>query len=172
MADKPRFSSYKPLVKSPLFIRVVNKQANSSDIAEALAISTENEETREIAEQVAVESPDISLFIEDLAELLKDIIGNGVSPPVIQYLNSYMSSSLLMHETSASFESGGQRKVWLSIKGPDTPWVEAAVCFNLSVYLKGNGSDKIQLCSCGKFFVQGKMKYKFCSEPCKRRFDP
>lgn len=170
MADTPRFKSYRPNSASPLFIRVVNKQACARDIATGLLESTLDEKSKDIAGAVAEQNPDLTLFVEDMVELLRDIIGNGVSPSVRNYLNSYMSSSLLMHNTQDSSGNTVVSKTYLSIISEDTPWLEAVVCFNLSLYIKSSGTTKLKECPvCGKFFVNGKMDYKFCSESCKGR---
>jgi hypothetical protein len=170
MAEIPRFKAYRPNSESPLFIRVVNKQACARDIALGMIDSSRDDKSREIASLVAEQNPELDLFVGDLVELLRDIISNGVSPTVRHYLNSYMSSSLLMHNAQDASGNTVIDKTYLSIISEDTPWLEAIVCFNLSIYIKSTGTTKLKECPvCSRFFVNGKMDYKFCSESCKSR---
>jgi len=170
VAEKPRYGVYNPDLNSPLFIRVANSVAGVSDIVKGLAEGTQDEASRELALSLDQESVDLTDFTRDLRELLKDIEKNGLEGRMIDYLNAYMSTSILMHNVDESTGSSNRRGSWLSIKDREAPWLEAVVCYNLSVYLKLFGPSGIKECQgCGKFFVQGKMKYKYCSEGCKRR---
>jgi hypothetical protein len=170
MADKPLYEKYSPQLMAPLFIRVANGLSSASAIAEAIIASTQDEATKEIAKALPVDGVDLSLFEKDLRALLADIEANGLVPPVIDYLNEYMKPSLLMHPIDKSNGGSGTKGYWLSIKDPEAPWLEAVVCYNLSAYIKLFGHNSIKRCPvCTSFFVQGKMKYKFCSEACKRR---
>jgi hypothetical protein len=135
-----------------------------------MAKGTQDERSRFIALGVKEQNPDIEEFVGDLRSLLRDIEKEGVENRARDYLNAYMSNSLLMHPLDISEGTGGIKGAWLSIKEEDAPWVEATVLYNLSVYLKMFGPNTIKECpGCGKFFTQGKMKYKYCSESCKLR---
>lgn len=170
MAEKPRYGVYNPDLNSPLFIRVANNTAGVREIVKGLAEGTRDEASRELALSLDQESVDLTDFVHDLRELLKDIGKNGLENRMIDYLNAYMGPSILMHSVDESTMSSHKRGYWLSIKDREAPWLEAVVCYNLSVYLKMFGPSGIKECQgCGKFFVQGKMKYKYCSEGCKRR---
>jgi hypothetical protein len=170
MDQKPRYDKYVVNRDAPLFIRVANNQADASTIAEGLISNTYDDITINLASIVKEQNPDISIFREDLRNLLLDLITQGVTPQITQYLNSYMESSLLVHEQNESVGVSGHKLYWLSIKQEGTPWLEALVCYNLSVYIKAFGINFIKECpSCHKFFLQGKMKYKYCSEVCKTR---
>jgi len=168
--SKPRYSRYERDRGAPLFIRVVNGQAGAEDIARGLFQGTKDESTKKIIEGTDLSQFDISLFVQDMKALLRDLQKEGLDKGIIGYLDSYMGSSLLMHDVDISEGITGRKGYWLSIQDTDTPWVEAVVCYNLSAFIKIYGYKGIMECpSCGKFFIQGKMKYKFCSESCKIR---
>lgn len=172
MDSKPRYGRYEKDRDAPLFIRVVNGRADAHDIAQGLLKGTKDPTTKELAETTDLSQFDISLFVQDMKALLRDLKSEGLTKNIINYLDDYMSVSLLMHDEDSSAGISGRKGYWLSIKDAEAPWVEAIVCYNLSAYLKLYGHNGIQECpACRKFFVQGKMKYKFCSESCKIRGD-
>lgn len=171
--QKPRYGHYDKDAGTPLFLRVANGKAGAREIAQGLARGTLDEKTKEQALAAIEDPPEIDVFREDLRELLKDLILGGVSHPVVQYLNAYMSSSLEMIEDEESYRTSGVLKQWLRVKPGEVPWIEAVVCYNLTIFIKAYGHEKIQQCPCCEdFFAQGKMKYKYCSEGCKKRHSP
>ena len=147
----------------PLFIRLANRKAGALDIIHSFKESSQDEPSIEIANDAIEKVPDISLFIKDFREVIEDLIDNGVNQRVINYINSYMKPSL----SEVLDSSGGERR-WIYLKDAKAPWVEAIVCYNLSLYIKAFGLDTIKNCPvCSKFFTHKGKYSKFCSESCK-----
>jgi hypothetical protein len=151
----------------PLFIRLANRKIGALEVAQSVISSSKDEPSIKIASQAITNLPDISLFIKDFREVLSDLIDNGVNQRVINYINSYMKPSLSeIVDSSGNSRSGENR--WVFIKNPDAPWVEAIVCYNLSLYIKAFGFDKIKSCPvCSKFFTHKGKYAKYCSDSCK-----
>jgi len=170
MSDKPRYKTYTPHQSDPLFIRFVNGDTDPRGVVQGLIEGTRDEGTIGIAQEVLAGEMDLTQFREDLCSLLDDIIANGVYHPAVNYLNSYMEPSILEHQEERNLDSSGTTRKWLSIRKKDSPWVEAVVCYNLTLFIKAFGFSKIKKCpQCHRYFTQKKFKYKFCSEKCKMR---
>lgn len=169
MSGKPRYDSYTPHQSDPLFIRFANGDATPEDVVRGIIEGTRDEKSVSIAQKVLYGEIDLSLFKSDFQSLLDDVIANGVYHPAVNYLNSYMEPSILEHREESSLSSTGSSKKWISIRNEKAPWVEAVVCYNLTLFIKVFGYDKIRKCPyCRRYFTQKKFKYKYCSEKCKR----
>lgn len=157
------------MIAEPLYIKFVNGHVSSKGVIESFQKNAQNDRTREIAEKALDNPPNLAQFRTDFKNLLMDLMDRGVNREFINYLNSYMKPSL---EESVEGSSSGRtgEKRWVGIKDEDAPWVEAAVCYNLSLYIKLEGIEKIKQCAvCKKFFCH-KTKYaKYCSDGCKAR---
>lgn len=163
MNEKPKYKAYKPDQTAPLFMRFANDLVGPEEIVQGLVDSTEDEKTKEIALNVNISELDLGLFKEDFRSMLDDIISGGVFHPIANYLNAYMEPSLLEH---------GAQKRWVTIRSEEAPWIEALLCYNLTLFIKAFGKEKLQRCpTCHKYFQLKKFKYKFCSEKCKIRGD-
>lgn len=159
---------------APLFIRFVNGFTDFRSIAAALGKASDDEETKALVEEFLrvykEDSVDLSDFKADLRNLLNDIIENGVILPVTQYLNAYMEPSILEMSAETADTRSGNRRTWLKIRDKEAPWLEAVVCYNLSIFLIHVGASKLRCCkACRKFYVIGKLQYSYCSESCKKR---
>ena len=153
--------------REPLFIRVANDAAGPLDVVEGFLTASNDEHSKEIAQAFKDNLPDISLFKKDFKEVLDDIIDNGISQRMKNYVNSYMKPSL--EEFSEGSQGGrtGEHR-WVVIKEKDTPWIEALVCYNLCLYLRAYGLKELKRCPVCKKFFSNKGKYaKYCSESCK-----
>lgn len=153
--------------REPLFIRFANGISGAEDIISSFLAATEHKPSIEIAERALENIPDLLVFKKDFKKALVDLIDNGINNQFINYMNSYMKPSLMeLVEGSGSNVTGEKRGIYL--KEEDTPWVEAIVCYNLSLYLKVYGISQLKRCTvCHKFF-SNKGKYaKYCSEACK-----
>ena len=151
----------------PLFIRLANRQVGALDIIQSFQNSSQDEPSKKIAAEAIGNIPDISLFIKDFREVLGDLIENGINQRVINYINSYMKPSLSEVVDSSGGSRAGENR-WIFIKNADAPWVEAIICYNLSLYIKAFGVDKIKQCPvCSKFFSHKGKYAKYCSESCK-----
>jgi len=149
--------------REPLFIRFVNNLIDSKQIVESFLTENKNEKSKIIAEETLLSPPDLFIFKRDFKDLLTDIIDNGISKEAINYIDSYMKPSL-----EEIIESGDYRYAILKVK--DTPWVEAILCYNLTLYIKAYGLKDIKLCPvCNKFFTTNGKYAKYCSEICKKQ---
>ena len=164
---------------TPLFLRFVNGDATPLGVARSLASVTQDQVTKDIVAELVSSYKDrereldFSQFRKDLKTLLLDLMDNGPIPYLRQYLNDYMEPSLLEVVEKEGFSSSGMTKRWVMIKDKDATWIEAVVCYNLSVFIATMGYNKIRQCKgCTKFYVIGKMKYVYCSESCKKRYAP
>lgn len=169
-------AGYTSVTRDPLFIRFANGNADYKDILHGLLRGSEDEETKAIAEAVLEEYKekplDLSEFRSDIRHLLNDLIENGVILPVTQYLNTYMEPSVEEMSIEHSYARTGETKTWLRIKNKDAPWMEAIVCYNISMFLIHIGVSKLKCCKlCKKYYTISKMKYEYCSESCKKRAD-
>lgn len=163
---------YTPGLKDPLFIRFLNGHITGLGVMDAFLRGTKDDKTKEIVTAfiAAGVEPDLKDFKTDFKNLVKDFSENGPIHPVREYLNSYMEPSLLEVPENSSVGNMGETTKWLMIRNPEAPWLEAVVCYNLSIYVHTFGHHTIKECPlCNKFFTQGKYKYKYCSESCKVR---
>jgi len=154
--------------REPLFIRFANGVSSGSDIINSL-LESSNKETVEIAQKKLEDIPDLRIFREDFKKALLDLIDNGISQYLINYVNSYTKPSLIEYvNEGGNSRVSEDRKV--AIKAEDAPWVEAVVCYNLCLYIRMFGIKEIKKCPvCFKFF-SNKGKYaKYCSDGCKER---
>ena len=150
----------------PLFIRYGNGLVEPTYIIQSFLESNFDEKSKVIAEEALKNPPDLTLFKKDFRNLLIDIIDNGINKQAINYINNYMKPSLEEIVEGGTSRAGEKRQVIL--KNKDAPWVEAIVCYNLTLYIKMYGIPEIKLCPvCSRFF-SNKGKYaKYCSEVCK-----
>jgi hypothetical protein len=151
----------------PLFIRYVNGLVDPSQVIQSFLESNFDKRSEEIAKEALQKLPDLSLFKRDFRNLLLDIIDNGIRKPSINYLNDYMKPSLEeIVEGSSSNNAGEKRQI--IIKEKDTPWIEAIICYNLTLYIKVFGIPEIKQCPvCSKFFSHKGKYAKYCSDICK-----
>lgn len=150
----------------PLFIRWANKQATVKDIIDTVLRSTDHEPSKEIARQALEKDHELEVFRRDFKEVLKDLSENGINRVFINYVDSYMKPSLTEIVEGSSGRTGEIRRA--ALKSAEAPWIEAVVCYNLSLYIRAYGATSIKECpKCHKFFCH-KGKYgKYCSEACK-----
>lgn len=151
----------------PLFIRVANRKAGSLEVIQSFIQSSQDEPSIQIAKEALDTLPDISMFIKDFGEVLEDVIDNGISQRLVNYLNSYMKPSLSeVLNTSGGGRAGESRFIF--IKDSKAPWVEAIVCYNLSLFIKAFTFSDIKKCPvCSKFFTNKGKYSKYCSDSCK-----
>jgi hypothetical protein len=151
----------------PLFIRLANRKAGALEVIQSFQKASDDEMSVEIAAKASSDLPDISLFIKDFKEVLLDLIDNGVNQRVVNYINSYMKPSLCeVVDQSGGGRAGESRHIY--IKDPKAPWVEAVVCYNLTLFIKAYGFQSIKCCPvCSKFFTDKGKYAKYCSESCK-----
>jgi hypothetical protein len=155
--------------EEPLFVRLANRNIDALGIIQSFRAASPDEESIKIAAEAEDSIPDISVFIKDFREVLGDLIDNGANQRVINYLNSYMKPSLSeIVDSTGSSRAGENRQVF--IKDAKAPWVEAVVCYNLSLYIKAFGLNELKNCPvCSKFFTN-KGKYSiYCSDICKNQ---
>ena len=153
--------------QEPLFVRFANGQVEHPDILESFLSSSTHEPSREIVLKAKESSADLSLFRRDFSNMVRDIIDNGVNQHFINYVNSYMKPSL---EEIVESSNGGRtgEKRFVIIKAGDTPWIEAAVCYNLCLYIRAYGTKEIKQCKVCKKYFSNKGKYAvYCSDACK-----
>lgn len=153
--------------KDPLFIRFANGDAGAQDVVSALSES-DHKFTAETAGKALENLPDMSQFRVDFKKMLADLIENGVSRRIVNYVDSYMKPSLEEFvESIQGGRAGEKRKV--AIKAADTPWPEALLCYNMCLYLKMYGIRELKRCPvCKKFFCHKGKYAKYCSDNCKR----
>lgn len=150
----------------PLFIRYANGLVEPSYIIQSFLESNFDNRSKEIAEKLLLSPPDLKLFKKDFRNLLIDLIDNGINKQAINYINNYMKPSLEELVEGGSSRAGEKRQIIL--KAEDTPWIEAIVCYNLTLYIKMYGISEIKLCPvCLKFFSHKGKYAKYCSDVCK-----
>lgn len=150
----------------PLFIRYANGHTDTYSIIQSFLESNIDEKSKEIATETLKSPPDLIMFRKDFKSLLVDIIDNGINKQAINYINNYMKPSLEEIVEGGNSRAGEKRQVILKAK--DTPWVEAIVCYNLTLYIKMFGISEIKLCPvCSKFFSHKGKYAKYCSDLCK-----
>jgi hypothetical protein len=153
--------------KEPMFIRFANKQLTADGVVNSFIQATEHKPSLEIANEVLNNLPDLSIFRKDFSNALIDLIDNGINKEFVNYLNCYMKPSLTEILDGDGRGTTGEHR-WVMIKDKDAPWIEALLCYNLSLYIKAYGHKELKKCPvCTKFFT-GKGKYaKYCSDACK-----
>lgn len=153
--------------REPLFVRFANMQINTDGVIKSYISISEHSKSISIAEEALENIPDLSVFRKDFSNALEDLIDNGINRELINYLDCYMKPSL-----SEVLENEGRNltseKRWVIIKDKDAPWVEATLCYNLTLYIKAYGHSELKRCPVCKKFFTNKGKYaKFCSDSCK-----
>jgi len=151
----------------PLFIRYANGMANTEAVVRSYLSIAEDENSKKIAAEVITKLPDLTMFRKDFRSCLDDLIDNGINNHFINYVNSYMKPSLEEYvEGSNASRTGEKRKV--VIKAEDAPWIEAMICYNMSLYIRVYGITDIKHCpNCGNFFSHKGKYAKYCSDICK-----
>lgn len=151
----------------PLFIKFLNNDVNYTEIIDSVINGSEDERTKVIAKNKRDEIIDISYFRSDFRNAVLDLIDNGITQKLINYVDSYMKPSLLEFEESNSGGRSGERR-HVIIKEDDSPWVEAIICYNLCVYIRAFGIESIKQCKvCNRFFTHKGKYAKYCSDQCK-----
>jgi hypothetical protein len=166
-------------VTTPLFLRFINGEIGPLGIAKSLASVSQDDDTKNTVHELLdsykdrEKELDFSQFRSDMRNLVLDLMENGPILYLKEYLNAYMEPSLLEIVEKEGFVSSGITKRWVKIRDKGAPWIEGVVCYNLSVFIHSSGYNKIRVCKgCSKFYVIGKMKYSYCSESCKKRYEP
>jgi hypothetical protein len=151
----------------PLFVRFANGTVSSLDILGSLIATTNHEPSKNIAEKAKELVVDLSVFRKDFCSMIQDLIDNGISQQLINYVDSYMKPSLEEIVDSSNGGRTGERR-YVIIKAEDAPWIEALVCYNLCLFIKAYGVKEIKQCyTCKKYFTN-KGKYAvYCSDSCK-----
>lgn len=154
--------------REPMFIRFINGEVSAVDIINSFLSMTQHRESKNIAEEACGNPPDLSLFRRDFKKAVNDVIDSGLNNIFINYVNSYMKPSLLeVVDNSNQGRASERREVFL--KEEKTPWVEALVCYNMSLYIRVYGISEIKCCPvCNKFFTNKGKYAKYCSEICKK----
>lgn len=154
---------------TPLFVRFANGDITQYDVARLVAASTQEDSVREIAVEVSESTAhNIGVFQADFRALVHDICEWGVSTRVRSFLTDYMSSAIELHVENHGLGSMGRQDMWYTIIGKDKPWVEAAICFNLTIFLKNQGQPLLKTCKvCKKIFVNKGKYATYCSDSCK-----
>lgn len=150
----------------PLFIRYANGHVEPASIIQSFLDSNQDEKSNNIALEALKSPPDLTIFRKDFKSLLVDIIDNGINKQAINYIDNYMKPSLEELVSGGTSRAGEKRQVILKAK--DTPWVEAIVCYNLTLYIKMYGISEIKKCPvCSRFFSHKGKYAKYCSDICK-----
>jgi hypothetical protein len=150
----------------PLFIRYANGLVDPTYIIQSFLESNTEEKSKEIASEALKSPPDLRLFQRDFKNLLIDIIDNGINKQAINYINNYMKPSLEEFVEGGTSRAGEKRHIILKAK--DTPWIEAIVCYNLTLYIKMFGISEIKQCPvCSRFFSHKGKYAKYCNDICK-----
>lgn len=153
--------------EGPLFIKFLNNEIDYPDIINSVINSSKDERSQTIAQNKKDEIIDFSYFRTDFRKAILDLIDNGITQRLINYIDSYMKPSLLEFEEPNSGSRSGERR-HVIIKTDDAPWIEAVVCYNLCVYIRAFGIDSIKQCkTCNKFFTHKGKYAKYCSDQCK-----
>lgn len=151
----------------PLFIRYINKEIDTKGVITSFIDLSEDKKSIEIANKYLEDIPDLSLFRRDFANCVEDVIDNGISRKVINYIDSYLKPSLLEINDNSSYTRMGDKR-WVVIKEDNTPWIEALICYNLAIYIKAYGISELKKCPiCNKFFSHKGKYAKYCSDICK-----
>jgi len=160
------------MTRSPLYLRFANRELDAEQVVTGFIRSTQDEASKAIATDLLEVKGiyDVEDFREYFRNCLKDLIDNGAIPAVTEYLNAYMSSSLEEVGGHVGRGSYGTSSRYAIIKDAEAPWVEALVCYNLCLYIKGYGLEELKSCkTCGKFFCDKGKYATYCSEGCKSR---
>jgi hypothetical protein len=155
--------------REPMFVRFANKLVGTDGVVKSFIDASEHRKSIKIAEDSLENLPDLSVFRKDFGNALEDLIDNGINRQLITYLDCYMKPSL-----SEVLEGDGRNMTaenrWVLIKSKEAPWIEALVCYNLTLYIKAFGHKELKRCTvCGKFFTNKGKYAKYCSEGCKNR---
>ena len=78
----------------PLFLRYANGLVETEHIIQSFLESNFDKRSEEIAKEALEKLPDLRLFKRDFKNMLMDLIDNGISKRLINYLNDYMKPSL------------------------------------------------------------------------------
>lgn len=159
------------MVEEPLFIRYVNGTISEEQIIKNIVSGVVDKRTIEIINKTkdSVLSSDYSVFRRDFRNLILDLIDNGITQRLINYVNSYMKSSLEEFVENDSINRASEKR-YISIKGEDVPWLEAILCYNLCIYIKVYGIKSIKQCPvCNKIFSTKGKYAKYCSDICKQK---
>jgi len=153
--------------KEPLFIRFLNGETNTVGVINSFIELSEDRNSKEIAKKSLDNVPDLSLFKRDFANCVEDIIDNGISRNVINYVDSYLKPSLIEITASGNYSRTNDKR-WVTLKSESAPWIEALICYNLGLYIKAYGLLELKKCPvCNKFFSHKGRYAKYCSDTCK-----
>jgi len=153
--------------KEPLFIRFANRQINTDGVVKSFLDSSDHIKSIAIAEKTLENLPDLSTFRKDFCGALEDLIDNGINRQLISYLDCYMKPSLSEILDGDGRNMTGERR-WIILKDSEAPWIEALLCYNLTLYIKSYGQKDIKKCPvCQKFFTNKGKYSKYCSDSCK-----
>jgi hypothetical protein len=153
--------------KEPLFVRFLNGETNTLEVINSFIELSEDKESKEIATKALDSVPDLSLFRRDFANCVEDIIDNGISRNIVNYMDSYLKPSLLEMTESGSYSKTNDKR-WVTLKDDSAPWIEAVICYNLGLYIKAYGLSELKRCPvCNKFFSHKGRYAKYCSDVCK-----
>jgi hypothetical protein len=153
--------------KEPMFVRYANRQINAESVVKAYIQASNHQASLNIAQEMLEELPDLSIFRNDFSKALEDLIENGINRDFVEYVNCYMKPSLSEVLSGDGRNTTGEKR-WVMIKDKDAPWIEALVCYNLTLYIKAFGHNELKKCPvCNKFFTNKGKYAKYCSDSCK-----
>jgi len=154
--------------REPLFLRFVNKEVGVFDLLHSFSKSPD------LLTQNAIQSalsspPDLESFRTELTDAVRDIITTGIGDEFKAFVNNYMAESLEEDVQTADSKFGESISRSARVKDPSAPWIQGFLCYNLCLYVKAFGLEKLKSCkTCGKFFInQKKFEALFCSDSCK-----
>lgn len=151
----------------PLFVRFSNKVTGADGVVKSFINNTEHSKSINIAREALDNVPDLSVFRKDFRNALEDLIDNGINGQFTNYLNCYMKPSLSEVLEGDGRNTTGEKR-WVIIRDADAPWIEALICYNLTLYIKAYGFKELKKCPvCTKFFTNKGKYSKYCSELCK-----
>lgn len=154
--------------REPLFLRFINKELGVSDLLYSFSKSPDPL-TLDAVQKATQTPPDLDSFRIEITDAVRDIVTVGIGEEFKAFVNNYMAESLEEDVQTADSKFGESISRMARVKDPSAPWIQGFLCYNLCLYIKVFGLEKLKVCkTCGKFFInQKKFDALYCGNSCK-----
>ena len=159
----------KPGYKEPLFVRFINGDTGLMEMLDSFSQS-KDPYTLQAVEKARVNTPDISDFKKELKEAVLDIVKEGIDDTFKVFVDHYMGGALEEDIKSSKDPLGDNVQRVVRVINDEAPWIQALICYNLSLYIRTFGLESLKSCKvCNKLFSNKGQYAAYCSDSCKKQ---
>jgi len=152
--------------KNPLFLRFINRMVTIVDLLNTFS-SSEDPYTASAAQKALSDPPDLEDFRKEIEDAVRDIVKDGPNEEFKAFVNHYMEPSIYQASSTSKTPFGENRSHIAYVKDENTPWIQALICYNLSLYIKAFGLESLKACkTCGKLFAHKGKWAVYCEDVC------